>query len=216
MTDALRIALVLVASYCIGGIPWGLVLVRAIKHVDIRDFGSGKTGATNVLRLLGWQGFVVALVLDALKGIGAVLLARYVTGNSWVEAAAGLLAISGHCWSPYLGFRGGGRGMVTAMGAAFTMAPGLILLVPVFLIPVLLTRYMSLGNVTVSLSAPVVLLIGALLGWSPWAYFIFGLAGCALILINHSDNIQRLLAGTERKIGDKVTPRSPEPGAQAH
>ncbi len=216
MTRALLIALVLVASYCIGGIPWGLVLVRAIKHVDVRDFGSGKTGATNVLRLLGWQGFVVVLILDALKGIGAVLLARYVTGNSWVEAAAGILAISGHCWSPYLGFRGGGRGMVTAMGAAFTMAPGLILLVPVFLIPVLLTRYMSLGNVTASLSAPVVLLIGALLGWSPWAYFVFGTAGCALILINHSDNIQRLLAGTERKIGDKVTPRSPEPGAHAH
>ena len=216
MSHALRIALVLVASYCIGGIPWGLVLVRAIKHVDVRDFGSGKTGATNVLRLLGWQGFVAVLVLDAAKGIGAVLLAQYVTDNSWVKAAAGLLAISGHCWSPYLGFRSGGRGMVTAMGAAFTMAPGLILLVPVFLIPVLLTRYMSLGNVTVSLSAPVVLLIGALLGWSPWAYFIFGLAGCALILINHSDNIQRLLAGTERKIGDKVVPRSPEPGAQAH
>jgi len=216
MTDALRIAAVLVASYCIGGIPWGLVLVRAIKHVDVRDFGSGKTGATNVLRLLGWQGFAVVLVLDATKGIGAVLLARYVTGNSWVEAAAGILAISGHCWSPYLGFRGGGRGMVTAMGAAFTMAPGLILLVPVFLIPVLLTRHMSLGNVTASLSAPVVLLLGTLLGRSPWAYFVFGLAGCALILINHSDNIQRLLAGTERKIGEKVTPRSPEPGAQAH
>ncbi len=216
MTDALRVALVLIASYCIGGIPWGLVLVWAIKHVDVRDFGSGKTGATNVLRLLGWQGFVVALILDAMKGIGAVLLARYVTGSSWVEAVAGILAISGHCWSPYLGFRGGGRGMVTAMGAAFTMAPGLILLIPVFLIPVLLTRYMSLGNVTASLSAPVVLLIGALLGWSPWAYFFFGTAGCALILINHSDNIQRLLAGTERKIGDKVTPHNPEPGAQAH
>ncbi len=216
MTRILLVAVVLVASYCIGGIPWGLVLVQAIKHVDVRDYGSGKTGATNVLRLLGWQGFVVALVLDALKGISAVLLARYVTGSSWVEAAAGILAISGHCWSPYLGFRSGGRGMVTAMGAAFTMAPGLILLFPVFLIPVLLTRYMSLGNVTASLSAPVVLLIGALLGWSPWAYFVFGTAGCALILINHSDNIQRLLAGTERKIGEKVTPRNPEPGAQAH
>ncbi len=216
MTRVAQIVLVLIASYCIGGIPWGLVLVRLIKRVDIRNFGSGKTGATNVLRLLGWQGFAVIIVLDAAKGVGAVLLARAVTGNSWVEGAAGILAISGHCWSPYLGFRGGGRGMVTAMGAAFTMAPGLILLIPIFLIPVLLTRYMSLGNVTASLSAPVVLLIGALLGWSPWAYFVFGLAGCALILINHSDNIQRLLAGTERKIGDKVTPHNPESGAPAH
>jgi glycerol-3-phosphate acyltransferase PlsY len=212
MIHAVQIVLVLIASYCIGGIPWGLVLVRLIKHVDVRDYGSGKTGATNVLRLLGWQGFAAIVVLDAVKGAGAVILARVVTGNAWVEGAAGILAISGHCWSPYLRFRGGGRGMVTAMGAAFTMAPGLILLVPVFLIPVLLTRYMSLGNVTASLAAPIVLLIGALLGWSPWAYFFFGTAGCALILINHSDNIQRLLAGTERKIGDKVAPRAPEPG----
>lgn len=211
-----QVVLVLIASYCIGGIPWGLVLVRLIKRVDVRDFGSGKTGATNVLRLLGWQGFAAVVVLDALKGVGAVILARIVTGNPWVEGAAGILAISGHCWSPYLGFRGGGRGMVTAMGAAFTMAPALILLVPVFLIPVLLTRYMSLGNVTASLTAPVVLLIGALLGWSPWAYFVFGTAGCALILINHSDNIQRLLAGTERKIGDKVTPHTPEHRTPAH
>jgi len=216
MTQAAQIVLVLIASYCIGGIPWGLVLVWLIKRVDIRDFGSGKTGATNVMRLLGWQGFAAIVVLDALKGVCAVLLARYVTGNAWVEGAAGILAISGHCWSPYLGFRGGGRGMVTAMGAAFTMAPGLILLVPVFLIPVLLTRYMSLGNVTASLFAPIVLFIGAWQGWSPWAYFVFGTAGCALILINHSDNIQRLLAGTERKIGEKVTPRNPEPGAPAH
>jgi len=216
MIQVARIALVLVAAYCIGGIPWGLVLVRAIKHVDIRAFGSGKTGATNVLRLLGWQGFVAIVVLDALKGVGAVLVARYVTGNAWVEGAAGILAISGHCWSPYLGFRGGGRGMVTAMGAAFMMAPGLIFLIPVFLIPVLLTRYMSLGNVTAALTAPVVLLIGAVLGFSPWAYFFFGTVGCVLILVNHSDNIQRILAGTERKIGEKVTPRNPEPGAQAH
>jgi len=212
MIHSVQIALVLVASYCIGGIPWGLVLVRLIKHVDVRDFGSGKTGATNVLRLLGWQGFAAIVVLDAAKGAGAVILARVVTGNAWVEGAAGILAISGHCWSPYLRFRGGGRGMVTAMGAAFMMAPGLILLVPVFLIPVLLTKYMSLGNVTASLAAPIVLLVGALLGWSPWAYFFFGTAGCALILVNHSDNIQRLLAGTERKIGDQVTPRAPEPG----
>jgi glycerol-3-phosphate acyltransferase PlsY len=212
MTRLVQVALVLIASYCIGGIPWGLVLVRLVKHVDVRDFGSGKTGATNVLRLLGWQGFAAIVVLDAAKGAGAVILARVVTGNSWVEGAASILAISGHCWSPYLRFRGGGRGMVTAMGAALMMAPGLILLVPVFLIPVLLTRYMSLGNVTASLAAPFVLLVGAMLGWSPWAYFVFGTAGCALILLNHSDNIQRLLAGTERKIGEQVTPRTPEPG----
>jgi glycerol-3-phosphate acyltransferase PlsY len=213
MTRAVSVPLVLIAAFVIGGIPWGLVLVRLFKGVDIREFGSGKTGATNALRLLGWQGFAAVLVLDALKGVVAVLIARYALHNAWVEAAAGLLAICGHTWSPFLGFRGGGRGMVTAMGAAFTMMPGLIVLVPVFLIPVLVTRYMSLGNVIVSLVTPLVLIVCAIKGISPWAYFFYGTIGCILILVNHTDNIQRLLAGTERKIGEKATPTQPSPGA---
>lgn len=213
MSRAVTVPLVLVAAFVIGGIPWGLVLVRAFKGVDIRKYGSGKTGATNVLRLLGWQGFAVVVVLDALKGLAAVLLARSLVHNPWIEASAGILAICGHTWSPFLGFRGGGRGMVTAMGAAFTMMPGLIVLVPVFLIPVLLTRYMSLGNVICAIVTPVVLIICAVKGISPWAYFFFGAIGCALILVNHSDNIQRILAGTERKIGEKATPTQPTAGA---
>lgn len=202
MIQAVTTALVLVVAFVIGGIPWGLVLVRLFKGVDIRNYGSGKTGATNVLRLLGWQGFAVAIVLDTLKGSAAVLLARAVVGNPWVEAAAGVLAICGHTWSPFLGFRGGGRGMVTAMGAAFTMMPGLTALIPVFLLPVLITRYMSLGNVIVALVTPVVLTVAAFKGVVPWAYFAYGIIGCALILVNHTDNIQRILAGTERKIGE--------------
>lgn len=202
MTNAVRIALVLAAAFVIGGIPWGLALVRLFKGVDIRNYGSGKTGATNVLRLLGWQGFAAAIILDALKGLAVVLLARAATGNPWVEAAAGVLAICGHTWSPFLGFRGGGRGMVTAMGAAFTMMPGLAALIPVFLLPVLITRYMSLGNVIVALVTPVVLTVAVFAGVVPWAYFVYGIIGCVLILVNHTDNIQRILAGTERKIGE--------------
>lgn len=213
MIHAAPLVVALVGAFVIGGIPWGLVLVRAFKDVDVRDYGSGKTGATNVLRLLGWQGFAAIVVLDALKGMTAVLLARTLNHNAWIEAAAGVLAICGHSWSPFLGFRGGGRGMVTAMGAAITMMPGLILLIPVFLIPVLVTRYMSLGNVIVALVTPVVLIISSLKGVSPWAYFCFGIIGCALILVNHTDNIQRLLAGTERKIGEKATPTRPSAGA---
>ncbi len=213
MIPAATVALVLVAAFVIGGIPWGLALVRLFKGVDIRDYGSGKTGATNVLRLLGWQGFAAAVVLDMIKGAGAVFLARSLTGNPWVEAAAGVLAICGHTWSPFLKFRGGGRGMVTAMGAAFTMMPGLIVLVPVFLIPVLITRYMSLGNVIISIVTPIVLVVAAFKGIVPWAYCCYGIIGSALILINHTDNIQRLLAGTERKIGEKPAPSSSGAGA---
>lgn len=209
MSNAVAVPLVLVVAFVIGGIPWGLVLVRLFKGVDIRAYGSGKTGATNALRLLGWQGFAAVVLLDALKGVAAVLLARFAFHNAWIEALAGVLAICGHTWSPFLGFRGGGRGMVTAMGAAFTMMPGLIFMIPVFLIPVLVTRYMSLGNVICALVTPIVLIICAIKGISPWAYFFFGVTGCVLILINHSDNIQRLLAGTERKIGEKATPSQP-------
>lgn len=213
MIPAATIALVLVVAFVIGGIPWGLALVRLFKGVDIRDYGSGKTGATNVLRLLGWQGFAAAIVLDTCKGAAAVLLARSITGNPWVEAAAGVLAICGHTWSPFLGFRSGGRGMVTAMGAGLMMMPGLAVLIPVFLLPVLLTRYMSLGNVIIALVTPIVLIVAAFKGIVPWAYFSYGIVGCVLILANHTDNIQRILAGTERKIGEKPAPSSSGAGA---
>lgn len=202
--ETVRAMLALVAAFCLGGIPWGLLLVRAFAQKDIRTIGSGKTGATNVLRVLGWPGFAAIIVLDALKGIAAVMLARGLTHSAWVEAAAGFLSIAGHTWSPYLGFRSGGRGMVTAMGAAFTMAPGLVALVPVFLIPVLLTRYMSLGNLICAVVAPIVMLVAAIKGLTPWAYFGYVTAGSVFIIINHMDNIQRIRAGTERKIGEKT------------
>lgn len=204
-----RIAAVLVAAFLLGGIPVGLILVRVFAGKDIRTIGSGKTGATNVQRELGWSGFIAAVILDALKGISAVLVARVVTHNAWIEATAGVLAILGHTFSPYLGFRGGGRGMVTAMGAAFFMAPILIALVPVFLLPVLLSRYMSLGNIVSAIVAPFVMLVAALRFDMAWAYFVYVTVGSVLILINHKDNIQRILAGTERKIGDKTTLRAP-------
>lgn len=203
-----RIAAVLVVAFLLGGIPVGLILVRIFADKDIRTIGSGKTGATNVQRELGWAGFGAAVIFDALKGIGAVLIAREATHNAWVEATAGVLAILGHTFSPYLGFRGGGRGMVTAMGAAFFMAPILIALVPVFLIPVLISRYMSLGNIVSALVAPFVMLVAASRFGISWAYFAYVTVGSVLILINHKDNIERILAGTERKIGDKTTLRT--------
>lgn len=197
-----QIALVLLVAFLVGGIPWGLILVRVFAGQDIRTIGSGKTGATNVLRVLGWPGFGAAVVLDALKGILPVLLARNLTENAWVEAAAGVVAVLGHTFSPYLGFRGGGRGMVTAVGAAFTMAPWLVLLIPVFIIPVLLTRYMSLGNIIAATAAIIVMFVAAFQYGQSWATFAFVLAGGLLVIVNHTDNIQRLLNGTERKIGE--------------
>jgi len=209
-----RIVGVLVVAFLLGGIPWGLILVRVFAGKDIRTIGSGKTGATNVQRELGWSGFIAAVALDALKGVGAVFIARMVTHDAWVEAAAGILAILGHTFSPYLGFRGGGRGMVTAMGAAFFMAPILIALVPVFLVPVLITRYMSLGNIICAIVAPVFMLVAATQFGMPWAYFVYVTVGSLLILVNHKDNIERILAGTERRISEKSKIPTPLAGSK--
>lgn len=197
-----QIALVLVVAFFLGGIPWGLILVRAFAGKDIRTIGSGKTGATNVLRVLGWAGFAAAVVLDILKGIIPVLLARALTENVWVEAAAGIVATLGHTFSPYLGFRGGGRGMVTAAGAAFVMVPMLVLVLPVFLIPVLLTRYMSLGNIIAAIASTILMFVAAAWYNQPWAYFAYVAIGSLLIIVNHKDNIERIFNGTERKIGE--------------
>ncbi len=211
MNIAIGALIAVIAAFLVGGIPWGLLLVRVFAKQDIRTIGSGKTGATNVLRVLGWQGFAAAIVLDLLKGIAAVFIARGLTGNPWVEAVAGVAAIAGHTWSPYLGFKGGGRGMVTAIGVGFTMAPLLLLLIPVFLIPVLITRYMSLGNLIAASVAPFVMLYAAAQGWTEWAYFFYVAAGGAFVIFNHADNIQRIRAGTERKIGEKSPTTAVQP-----
>jgi acyl phosphate:glycerol-3-phosphate acyltransferase len=198
-------ALAIALGYAVGAIPFGLLAGRLAGGIDLRQHGSGRTGSTNALRTLGlrWAGAV--LLLDIAKGLAAVLVARALVGDApggeWVAAAAGVAAIIGHNWSILIGLRGG-RGVATAGGGLLGMAPPAVaILLPVMLAVVLRWRYVSLGSITGALLAPVVTGGLAAVGWASGASVGYGLAIALLVTGSHLDNIRRLRAGTERKIG---------------
>ena len=194
--------LAIVLSYLIGAVPLGLVLVRVVKGVDIRDYGSGKIGASNVLRLLGVPSAVLVFAFDAAKGIIAILLVKAMGDAVWAEAAAAFAALVGHNWSVFIRFSGG-RGVSTGLGALFIMAPVWALAALGFgLVVVLAFRYVSLGSILGTAAAMVMVLLAALQGHEPWAYFAYAAIAGPLIWVQHHDNIARLLKGTERRIGD--------------
>lgn len=188
-------------AYLVGGIPTGLLLVRAIKGVDIRRYGSGNIGTANVIRVAGpWTGAAV-FVADFLKGLLPILLARQVTGLPLSEALVGLAAVCGHCWPVYLRFRGG-RGVATGVGALAAVAPALALAgILTWLVVVGLTRYASAGSLA-GLGVAAGLFIANTLGggYRP-EYLIMVLGGAAVIVWRHRENIGRLIRGEERPMG---------------
>jgi glycerol-3-phosphate acyltransferase PlsY len=195
-------AAVIIGSYLIGSIPWGLIAGK-LRGVDVRQYGSGSIGTTNVLRTIGTKSAAVVLVLDVLKGVTAVVIGHYVIGSPTGEIAAGFAAVAGHDWSVFLRFKGG-RGVATTLGCVLAMEPlGPVAGIVVFVILIALTRYVSLGSICGSLAA--VAAMGAF--WAvdrvPWQYFVFIAVAVALIIFQHRDNISRLLSGTENKLGQK-------------
>jgi len=205
----IEFAAVVVGSYLIGSIPFGLVLGK-LRGVDVRDYGSGKIGTTNVMRTLGVKAGAVILVADVLKGVIAVFLARYVVGSAAAEMAAGFAAVAGHNWSVFIRFRGG-RGVATSVGGAITMVPvvgaaGLA----VFALVIATTRYASLGSMMGAAGAAVASGIYTVLAQAPVEYLIFTAVAAALIVFQHRDNISRLLSGTESKLGQKGERRQGE------
>ncbi len=203
----LHVLLVLLA-YLLGSIPFGYLIVRVRGGGDVRESGSGGTGATNVTRRAGkWAG-VLTLALDALKGLVAVVIARWLIGeetsvNWWVVAAA-LAAVAGHIFPVWLGFRGG-KGVATGLGVFLGLAPLAVLCaVPVFVVVVWATRYVSLGSMTAAAVLPVcVWLLGARGGAPPASLaplLTAAVAGAALIIFKHRANIGRLVRGEESKL----------------
>ncbi len=194
--------LVIILSYLIGAIPLGLVLVRVIRRVDIRDYGSGKIGATNVLRMLGIPAAVGVFAFDAGKGVFAVLLARALGDLVWVEAVAAFAAVLGHNWSVFFRFSGG-RGVSSALGSLLVLTPiwGLVALCFGFLI-VWASRYVSLGSLLGGAAAVILLFVAAMRGHEPWEYFSYAAIAVALIWVQHHDNIGRLMHGKERRLGE--------------
>jgi len=202
--EAARYAAVMPLAYLLGSVPWGYVLLRWRRGVDIRQHGSGRTGMSNVLRTGGGKVAALVLVLDLSKGVLAVLLARMVIGAEGAEVAAGLLALAGHNWSVFLGFQGG-RGIATGLGGLAVMAQVPAAVGALSFIPVtLLSRYISLGSLSGVLIACLSLLVLTLLGWYSSTYILYAVLAGAIIFWQHRDNIQRLLRGTERRLGQSA------------
>jgi glycerol-3-phosphate acyltransferase PlsY len=209
MTGVPGAVLVVLLGYLLGALPFGLVLGRLMRGIDIRDFGSHRTGATNALRTLGTRAAAAVFVLDVGKGVAAVLAAYglYAVGPPgsapWVAAAAGFAAIVGHIWSVFIRFTGG-RGVATSTGGLGAMSPlALLILAPIVVFIVWRWRYVSAGSIAGSLLAPIVVAILAVFNLAPWAGAAYALAAGLLVTWAHSDNISRLRRGTERRIGQK-------------
>ncbi len=189
----------LLGSYLLGAIPTGYLVVRLKARQDIRQFGSQSTGATNVLRTTGWLSALPVVVVDVLKGFLPPLLAARLFGDIRLTLAAAVLAVLGHCYPVYIGFRGG-KGVATAMGAfLFLCFPGALAALGVFVVVIALTRYVSLGSLLAVFSFPIWVLV-----FDRGTEVFYGSAVIALIIvIRHWKNIERLIAGQESKLGRK-------------
>ena len=199
-------AVVIVVAYLLGSIPFGYLIVRLRAGADVRETGSGGTGATNVSRRAGKLAGVLTLVLDAAKGAAAVVLASRLLspdhGLNWLVACAAVAAILGHCFPIWLGFRGG-KGVATGVGAFLILAPPAVgCAAVVFLGTVWLTRYVSLGSILATASFPVIVeLQNAFVRPVAGVQYLISvaIAGGLLIIFMHRANIVRLLRGTESK-----------------
>ena len=191
----------LIVAYLLGSIPFGYLIVSAKTGSDIRETGSGGTGATNVSRRAGKAAGVLTLVLDALKGAAAILMARFLITDPWWIGAAALAAILGHIFPLWLRFRGG-KGVATGVGVLAVMAPLAVFLSGIlFILVVWTTRYVSLGSILAVAAIPFFIWIGSLVRPTPnmLPTLLTAAAGATLIIYAHRANIGRLLSGTENK-----------------
>jgi acyl phosphate:glycerol-3-phosphate acyltransferase len=217
MPVIVQLVLIGIIGYLWGSIPAGYWMGKLLrgKDFDIRDYGSHKIGATNVLRTLGRVPALLVLVFDLLKGFGPTLIATLVPvfyGAGWGPTVAGLAALIGHIYPVFIGFKGG-RGVLTGAGALLVISPLTFLIGFVALaIAIVTSRFVSLGSIVGSLTSMICGILFYFIGLFNPAFFgkvtlaqlVFMVIGSAIVIIVHYDNIGRLLAGTERKIGQKV------------
>jgi glycerol-3-phosphate acyltransferase PlsY len=204
------IPLAAVIGYAIGSIQFGLIVGRITRGVDIRDFGSGATGTTNVIRTSGAKAGVLVMLLDIGKGVAAVYIGvglahlAGITPNddrAWVSAAGGVAAVAGHVWPVWAGFRGG-KAVASGFGAALAMNPlAAVAMIPLAALVVVSTRIMSLMTITMTPALAVLFIVLAGLGINPPAYAVYAVIAAVIIVYKHRANIERLLNGAEPKIG---------------
>jgi acyl phosphate:glycerol-3-phosphate acyltransferase len=206
---------VVVIAYLLGSIPFGLIIGKLKSGVDIREQGSGKTGATNLMRVAGTKLGVLTIVLDVVKATGAVMLAAVIIGRDsgvltiggvsvyWQHIAqvlAGLAAVAGHTWPVFAKFKGG-RGVTAYFGTLFAIFPPAgIFGAEVVAIAALRSRHMSLGSLLGALAACCLMIPLTILYNFPPIYLAYGLVVTALLVYQHQDNIKRLRQGTERQL----------------
>ena len=195
----LSFLMLLALGYLLGSMPNGYLAGRWLKGIDLRQCGSGSTGATNVLRNVGKGPALVVFLLDVGKGALAVLLAKSFGLNDWVQVLAGLAALAGHIWPVWLGWKGG-KAVATGLGMFLGLAwPVGLACFGLFMAVISISRIVSLSSVIAAIGLPVLMLIS---GGSS-AYVVVSLVASLLVLWRHRSNIKRLLAGTEPKIGQR-------------
>ncbi len=191
---------VFLGGYVIGGIPFGLIVARALKGIDIREHGSGNIGATNVMRVVGRGAGIGVFLLDVFKGfLPAFIAMRF--GGSILGILGGLGALAGHILPPWLRFRGG-RGVATGLGVFLGLTPiGVGICFGIWGIVFLLSRYVSLASIVAALAFPLILLGGRAMGLREYSLgvMILALVAVAAVLLRHIPNMKRLFRGEESK-----------------
>lgn len=209
MSPIVSVVACIALGYVAGSLPWGLWLGRALRGVDVRTLGSKNLGATNVYRTLGPAIGVPVLLLDIAKGAvpvwlvpGTALAAAFPGGREWCALVVALAAVAGHVWTFLAGFQGG-KGVATTVGVLLALSPPAFgVFVVVFVACVAVTRFISLGSILGSVAFALALGL-----WAPGGLrsptFGFGVLIALLVIARHRENIQRLLAGTERRFSFK-------------
>ena len=213
----LNLIVIVILSYLVGSIPTSILISKAVKGIDIREHGSGNAGGTNVFRVLGWKFGVLTIILDALKGaIAVILISRLYLGSfpfpnatpfddfTLVQIIAGIVAVIGHIWTVFAGFKGG-KGIATSLGFLIAIITvDMLLALAVFFIVVTFSRYISLGSILAAFSVPLIMVVREnifnveIQGYHtilPFAIFL-----ALLVLYTHRANVSRLLKGSENRI----------------
>ena len=191
--------LLLAIGYMLGSMPNGYLAGRWLKGIDLRQCGSGSTGATNVLRNVGKAPALVVFLLDVGKGALAVLLAKSFGLNDWVQVLAGLAALAGHIWPVWLGWKGG-KAVATGLGMFLGLAwPVGLACFGLFMAVISISRIVSLSSVVAAIGLPVLMVLAGASG----ASISVSIVASVLVLWRHRSNFERLIAGTEPRIGAK-------------
>lgn len=193
-----RLLLAAVLGYLLGSIPVGYLVIYAMKRQDIRQHGSGRTGGTNALRAGGsWAGILTGAG-DILKGVLAILVARWIApGAVWAEVLAGVAAVAGHNWSIYMGFKGG-AGTGPNVGVCIALWPlSALWLIPMLPLGLNVVGYASVTSLIIAAVIPITLAIRAALGAGPWLHVLYGALAALAVTWALRPNIKRIRNGTE-------------------